>query len=105
LNGSVALKFVIGQPQRRASVATDAFSACSEPLFKATGAFDKLWKNLSCGLEKETPRPCQMKAIIRIADKSPFPLIYQLIYHILDVSKSNLSERKSLSLHLDSGIL
>ena len=50
LNGSVALKFVIGQPQRRVSVATDAFSACSEPLFKATGAFDKLWKNLSCGL-------------------------------------------------------
>ena len=43
LNGSVALKFVIGQPQRRDSVATDAFSACSEPLFKATGAFDKLW--------------------------------------------------------------
>jgi hypothetical protein len=50
LNGSVALKFVIRQPQRRVSVATDAFSACSEPLFKATGAFDKLWKNLSCGL-------------------------------------------------------
>ena len=50
LNGSVALKFVIGQPQRRVSVATDVFSACSEPLFKATGAFDKLWKNLSCVL-------------------------------------------------------
>ena len=50
LNGSVALKFVIGQPQRRDSVATDAFSACSEPLFKATGAFDNLWKNLSCVL-------------------------------------------------------
>ncbi|MCG2779010.1 MAG: hypothetical protein L6406_25325, partial [Desulfobacterales bacterium] len=33
LNGSVALKCVIGQPQRRVSVATDAFSACSEPLF------------------------------------------------------------------------
>jgi hypothetical protein len=44
------LKFVIGQPQRRVSVATDVFSACSEPLFKATGAFDKLWKNLSCDL-------------------------------------------------------
>jgi hypothetical protein len=43
LNGSVALKFVIGQPQRRISVATDVFSACSEHLFKATGAFDKLW--------------------------------------------------------------
>ncbi|MCJ7776091.1 MAG: hypothetical protein MUP08_06855, partial [Desulfobulbaceae bacterium] len=41
LNGSVALKFVIGQPQRRVSVATAAFSACSERLFKATGAFDK----------------------------------------------------------------
>jgi len=50
LNGSVALKFVIGQPQRRVPVATDAFSACSEPLFKATGAFNKLWKNLSCVL-------------------------------------------------------
>jgi len=50
LNGSVALKFVIGQPQRRVSVATDAFSACPEPLFKATGAFNKLWKNLSCVL-------------------------------------------------------
>jgi hypothetical protein len=50
LNGSVALKFVIGQPQRRVSVATDAFSACSEPLFKATGAFNKLWKKLSCVL-------------------------------------------------------
>ncbi len=50
LNGSVALKLVIGQPQRTVSVATDAFSACSEPLFKATGAFDKLWKNLSCVL-------------------------------------------------------
>ena len=43
LNGSIALKFVIGQPQRRVFVATDVFSACSEPLFKATGAFDKLW--------------------------------------------------------------
>jgi len=43
LNGSVALKFVIGQPQKRDSVATDAFSACSEPLFKAMGAFHKLW--------------------------------------------------------------
>jgi len=43
LNGSVVLKFVIGQPQRRLSLATDAFSVCSEPLFKATGAFDKLW--------------------------------------------------------------
>jgi hypothetical protein len=50
LNGSVALKYVIGQPQRTDSVATDAFSACSEPLFKATGAFDKLWENLSCVL-------------------------------------------------------
>jgi len=50
LNGSVALKFVIGQPQRRASAATDAFSACLEPLFKATGALDKLWKDSSCGL-------------------------------------------------------
>ena len=50
LNGSVALKFVIGQPQRIASVATDAFSACSEPLFKATGAFHKLWKKSSCVL-------------------------------------------------------
>jgi len=50
LNGSVALKFIIGQPQRRDSVATDVFSACSEPLFKATGAFDKLWKNFSCVL-------------------------------------------------------
>jgi hypothetical protein len=50
LNGSVALKFVIGQPQKRDSDATDVFSACTEPLFKATGAFDKLWKNLSCGL-------------------------------------------------------
>ena len=50
LNGSVALKFVIGQPQRRVSVATDAFSACSEPLFKATGAFHKLWKKSSCVL-------------------------------------------------------
>jgi len=50
LNGSVALKFVIGQPQRRDSVATDAFSACSEHLFKDAGAFDKLWKNLSCVL-------------------------------------------------------
>jgi hypothetical protein len=43
LNGSIALKFVIAQPQRRLSPATDAFSACSEPLFKATGALDKLW--------------------------------------------------------------
>jgi hypothetical protein len=43
LNGSVAAKFVIGQPQRRAPVPTEAFSACSEPLFKATGVFDKLW--------------------------------------------------------------
>jgi hypothetical protein len=43
LNGSVALKFVLGQPQRRGSAATDVFSACLEPLFKATGAFDKLW--------------------------------------------------------------
>jgi hypothetical protein len=42
LNGSVALKFFIGQPQRSDSVATDASSACSEHLFKATGAFDKL---------------------------------------------------------------
>jgi hypothetical protein len=50
LNGSGALKFVVGQPQRRVSVATDVFSACSEHLFKATGAFDNLWKNLSCGL-------------------------------------------------------
>jgi len=50
LHGSVALKFFIGQPQKRVSVATDVFSACAEPLFKATGAFDKLWKNLSCGL-------------------------------------------------------
>jgi hypothetical protein len=50
LNGSVALKCVTGQPQRRDSVATDAFSACSERLFKATGAFDKLWKNFRCGL-------------------------------------------------------
>ena len=41
LNGSVALKFVIGQPQRIVSIATDAFSACSEPLFKATGALNK----------------------------------------------------------------
>jgi len=50
LNGSVALKYVPGQPQRRICVATDVFSACPEPLFKATGAFDKLWKNLSCVL-------------------------------------------------------
>jgi len=50
LNGSVALKFVIGQPQKTVSVSMEAFSACSEPLFKATGAFHKLWKNLSCGL-------------------------------------------------------
>jgi hypothetical protein len=50
LNGSVALKFVIGQPQRRVSVATDTFSASSEPVFKATGALDKQWKNLSCDL-------------------------------------------------------
>jgi hypothetical protein len=32
LNGSVALKFVIGQPQSKASLANDAFSAFSEPL-------------------------------------------------------------------------
>ena len=43
LNGRVALKYVPGQPQRIVSDATDAFSACPEHLFKATGAFDKLW--------------------------------------------------------------
>ena len=43
LNGSVALKFVIGQPQRRDSVSTAAFFACLEPLFKTTGAFHKLY--------------------------------------------------------------
>jgi hypothetical protein len=50
LNGSVALKFVIRQPQRKDSVATEVFSACSEFMFKATGAFDRLWKNLCCVL-------------------------------------------------------
>jgi hypothetical protein len=50
LNGSVASKFITGQPQMRVTVATDVFSACSYTLFKATGTFHKLWKNLSCVL-------------------------------------------------------
>jgi hypothetical protein len=40
-NGSVALKFVTGQRQKRISVATDVLSACTVPPISGLGAFHK----------------------------------------------------------------
>ena len=54
-NGSVALTFIPGQPQRRISFATDVFSACTVPPISGLGAFHRAVKNLCCGLLKEIP--------------------------------------------------
>ena len=55
LNGSVALKFFIGQPQRRVSFVTDVFSACSEPLFKATGGRSTSCERICLAVFKKRP--------------------------------------------------
>jgi len=39
LNGSEALKFIPGQPQRIISCAPEVFSACTVPLISGMGAF------------------------------------------------------------------
>ncbi len=57
LNGSVALKFVIRQPQRRVSITTDAFPACTEPIFMATGAFDYLRSICVAAFKKRSRGP------------------------------------------------
>jgi len=57
LNGSAALKFVIGQPQRTVSIATDAFPACTEPIFMATGAFDYLRRICVAAFKKRPHGP------------------------------------------------
>jgi len=57
LNGSVALKFVIGQPQRRVSIATDAFPACTELIFMATGAFNYLRRICVAAFKKRPHGP------------------------------------------------
>jgi len=38
-NGSEALKFIPGQPQRNISCAPEVFSACTVPLISGMGAF------------------------------------------------------------------
>jgi len=38
-NGSEALKFIPGQPQRKISCAPEVFSACTVPLISGMGAF------------------------------------------------------------------
>ena len=61
-----------GKPQRRVSVATDVFSACSEHLFNATGAFRQAVEEfVLCPLKRDpTVLHYQgLRVIMRIAAK------------------------------------
>ena len=55
LNGRLALKLSPGQPQKTDSLETVIFTACSTPLFKDKGAFDKLLRICVAALLKEIP--------------------------------------------------
>jgi hypothetical protein len=53
LNGRLALKLSPGQPHKKDSFETVAFSAWSTPLYKAKGAFDELLRICVAALLKE----------------------------------------------------
>ena len=53
MNGRLALKLSPGQPHKSDSLITVVLSACSTPLYKAKGAFDKLLRICVAALLKE----------------------------------------------------
>ena len=54
-NGSLVLKFILGQPRETVSSETHTFPACPGFMSRAQGAFDEAWNHFCCGSLKETP--------------------------------------------------
>jgi hypothetical protein len=53
--GSVALRFVTGQPHKTASFAQSSLPASVVLMFRGLGAWRERWKNLCCSTLKRTP--------------------------------------------------